>query len=80
MAEKLVTVDAGGLMDTIKDLISKLTAEILTKRNLCASNHDVKIFSSKSSTHGDLLIRKEFMIRVLRECCNDDQQLKVQHR
>ena len=77
MAEKLATVDTAGLIDIIKDLISKLTAEILTKRGLCANNYNVKVFSSKSSTHGDLLIRKEFIMRVLKECCNDDQQLKV---
>ena len=75
MAEKLATVDAAGLIDIIKDLLSKLTAEILTKRGLCASN--VRVFSSKSSTHGDLLIRKEFLMRTLKEYCNDNQQFKV---
>lgn len=75
MAEKLVTVTVG-LMDIVKGIISRLVVEILTKRNL-SSSHCVSVFGSKVSAHGDLLIRKEFLMNVLKEYCSVDHQLKV---
>jgi len=74
MAEKEVVTS---LMDIVKGLISKLVVEILTKRSLNAKDHNPIVFCSKSSEHGDLFIRKEFLMSFLKACGNVDQQLKV---
>lgn len=77
MAERVVTVGVKSLMDVIKDLISKLAVEILMKRGLYARDHDLTVFCSKTSAHGDLLIRKEFLMSVVKESCTVGQQLEV---
>ena len=76
MAEGIVAVDGTNLMDIVKGLISKVAVEILTKRGLYDSRHNLKVFCSKTSGHGELLIRKEFLMSVVKESCNK-QQLKV---
>ena len=77
----MITVDGTNLIDIAKGLISKVTLEILTKRGLYthSSHHSVKVFSNKTSVHGELLIRKEFLMSVLKESCNvaEPHQLKV---
>lgn len=77
MAERFVAVEFTGLMETIKSLLVQLAVEVLIKRGLHADHHDLIVFSSKASRHGDLFIRKECLMNVLKECCSDDHQLKV---
>lgn len=76
MAEGIVAVDGRNLMDIVKGLISEVVVEILTKRGFCGSRHNLKVFCTKTSAHGELLIRKEFLMSVIKERCNE-QQLKV---
>ena len=70
-------------MDIVKGLISKVAVEILTKCGVYGHHHvhSLKVFCNKTSAHGDLLIRKEFLMSLLKETCNvDEQQLKVNGR
>ena len=78
MAEGTVAVDGTNLMNIVKGLISKVAVEILTKRGLYGSRRSLpKVFCNKTSG-GELLIRKEFLISVIKESCNvNEQQLKV---
>ena len=73
----MAAVDRTSLMDIVKGLISEVTIKILSKRGLCSSHHNLTVFCGKTSAHGDLLLRKEFFMSVLKECHNADQQLKV---
>ena len=74
------TVGGKGLLDIVKGLISKVIMEILTTHGVCPGHHNLKVFSNKASTHGDprgdLLIRKEFLLSVLKDCCKE-QSVKV---
>lgn len=77
MAERAVADDVTSLMDIVKGSISKLTVEILTKPGLNARDHNPIVFCNKASEHGDLFIRKEFLMNVLKDCNSVDQRLKV---
>ena len=72
IAEKTVRVPHMTLMDVVKGLVSKFVVEALKKRGLYV-NDNVTVFCNKTSEHGDLLVRKEFLMSILK----DDLRLKV---
>ena len=73
----MVNVDFTSLIDIVKGLISKHVVEILNKHGLYTNGHCVTVFCNKATVHGDLSIRKEFLMSVLKNCCNNNEQLKV---
>jgi len=84
MATSMATVTCSGasLLETVKRLLSRITVEVLNSMsksgiNMTDKRNDPKVFCSQDCQHGDLLIRKEYLISVLTNR-QDEKYFKVE--
>jgi len=77
----MATLEASSSLETVKCLLSRLTVEALSFMskngiNIADKCDDPTVFCSQDSQHGDLMLRKEYLITVLTNR-QDKSQFKV---